>query len=458
MRINVFILFFLISSYSFAQSSSPKLGFDWLKISPLEDYTNFDWDALPDGFSRQMAESLLQYNSISSPDPITILHIGDQVLALLPCRFDVLLWSDSAWVNLYRGSYAGFNCNNHFFVRDSILYSYGTYGFWKNHSELLEFNFENGNWESIQVENIPQEYGGNANFLSGTNLLSLFGNYINQSTKKYTFEPDGYYLNFAEKKWSELRIDLPNQEVRDHKGTIFFDLKDYGFLLFYRYMAVEGALLLHKKDLSLKFLKKPAEAKSSFLIASAFHNTISIHYSDHSFMIFDVDQELAKFEQVGEVILKAEFKKEKEKKTQEISGTNWSESVFSFFAFPLVLVSLILLSRYKKILFPSFATKTLRTKKENLKNKEFNILHEILEYRGTLITGEKFDKIVGINLISNLDTKRVMRSKMIKSLNNQSLTEHGSELITRIKSTEDRRIIYYSIANNKSINLSKVKS
>ena len=452
MRINIFILFFLISSFSFAQSSSPKLGFDWLKISPLEDYTDFDWDALPDGFSRQMAESLLQYNFISSPDPITILHLGDQVLALLPCRFDVLLWSDSAWVNLYSGSYAGFNCNNHFFVRDDKLYSYGTYGFWKNHSELLEFNFENGNWESIQVENIPQEYGGNANFLSGTNLLSLFGNYINQSTKKYTFEPDGYYLNFAEKKWSELRIDLPNQEVRDHKGTIFFDLKDYGFLLFYRYMAVEGALLLHKKDLSLKFLKKPAETKTSFLIASAFHNTISIHYSDHNSMIFDVDQELAKFEQVGEVILK-----EKEKKTQEISGTNWSESVLSFIAFSLVLIFLILLSRYKKILFPSFATKTLKTKKENLKNKEFNILHEILEYRGTLLTGEKFDEIVGLNSITNLDTKRVMRSKMIKSLNSQYLAEHGKELITRIKSTEDRRIIYYSITNHKSHDLTKAE-
>jgi DNA-binding MarR family transcriptional regulator len=149
--------------------------------------------------------------------------------------------------------------------------------------------------------------------------------------------------------------------------------------------------------------------------------------------------------------------KEKEKKTQEISGTNWSESVLSFIAFSLVLIFLILLSRYKKILFPSFATKTLKTKKENLKNKEFNILHEILEYRGTLLTGEKFDEIVGLNSITNLDTKRVMRSKMIKSLNSQYLAEHGKELITRIKSTEDRRIIYYSITNHKSHDLTKAE-
>lgn len=444
------ISFLIILFYypSISKSQPPiKPEFDWIKITPYERYDDFEWTVLPAALTKEMTVSLLQYSEFNSRDPITVLHLDGEILALLPCRFDVLKWSENGWINLYQGTYAGFNCNSHFFIKNEILYTYGTYGFWKNHSELLYFDFEMGEWQNVQVDNIPQDYGGNASFISGSNLLSILGNHINQSAKKYSYEPNGYYLNFIEKKWSKLRIDLPNMELRDNKDIVYFDLKDFGLVIYYRYLAADGALLLDKSDLSIKFYKKLIDRRdSSFLIAVGNQNKIDVYFKNSPRISLDLDQEIKKFDPVGKVILE-----DSKEAIPDSTEFDWTKSSLAFLGFSILIFAIIWLSR-KKIRMKTFSIwkKNLR-KKTKPKLKELNLIPKILPFGGKELTGEQFDEILDLHLIHNLDTRRVMRSKIIKVINDQYLNKNGIELITRIKSNEDKRIISYSINGIKII-------
>jgi hypothetical protein len=114
-----------------AQSEQDSVDrFDWLRINPTESYADFAWESLPKGITQAMVESLVVSPQIideyiTSEDPLTLFYFKDQLLALLPCRFDVLRWTGVGWENLYKGTSSGFNCHPHFFVREGKLYSMG---------------------------------------------------------------------------------------------------------------------------------------------------------------------------------------------------------------------------------------------------------------------------------------------------------------------------------------------
>ena len=82
--------------------------------------------------------------------------------------------------------------------------------------------------------------------------------------------------------------------------------------------------------------------------------------------------------------------------------------------------------------------------------EEGQIISQLVKIGGKIINGEEFDFILGINTIQNLDTKRVMRSKYLNSINELYRKKTGVELVTRIKSEDDKRIILYSIAEIKN--------
>ena len=157
------VLFFVVLFFSFltlpAQSDWASVDkFDWIRINPKETYAAFAWEKLPQGITQAMVESLVASPYISSADPITLFSLKDQLLALLPCRFEVLKWTGDRWENLYKGTSSGFNCHPHFFVREGNLYSMGRYGFWQGHSELLRFDFVEGSWDPIPVVSYPKNY------------------------------------------------------------------------------------------------------------------------------------------------------------------------------------------------------------------------------------------------------------------------------------------------------------
>jgi hypothetical protein len=73
------------------------------------------------------------------------------------------------------------------------------------------------------------------------------------------------------------------------------------------------------------------------------------------------------------------------------------------------------------------------------------ILEKLLAHDGEKLNTEEFDTLLGIHQITNFDSKRIKRSRIIKAINTKYEEKKGFPLITRIKNPEDKRFVFYKI-------------
>jgi hypothetical protein len=425
-----------------AQSDNQPFGaFDWIKIDHTESFENFAWETLPQGITQVMVESLIASPFNTSSDPITLFYFKEQLLAVIPCRFEVLKWTGESWDNLYKGSGSGFNCHAHFFVREGKLYSMGRYGFWRAHSELLEFDFESGTWEFVPVSSPPMNYGGVGIFVDGDRVISILGENIHQPSNVFYPDKNGYVFDFKSKAWSSIQLDFPSQKNLSSWILPAYDLKDYGVQL-YQLDAHLGLLLLHKKENTLYFIKENNFGKfKSFAVAVALENNAVFFdkYGDSIFLL-PPRASLEKFTKVGGIRFT--------KQTSSIGLEDWSFYILA------ALVALMAVGGglwWRK----NRGSKGADTTELELTFEEqgtvdgvediARIVAKILAQPGLLVDVNQLDDLFGTATLESLDYRRVRRSRYIKAVNQYYQTHHGKDLISRTKSEVDKRMILYRI-------------
>ena len=437
----VFLFFscLIVSAQTDKQAYAP---FDWIKINPTESYADFAWEVLPQGITQAMVESLLASPYITSEDPITLLVFEEQLLALIACRFEVLKWTGDRWDNLYKGAGSGFNCHAHFFVRDGKLYSMGRYGFWKGHSELLWFDFEEGIWEFEPVSSPPVNYGGVGIFVDGDRVFSLFGEHIHQPSNIFYPAENGYVFDFISQAWSSVQLDFPSQKNLSSWIMPAFDLKDFGIQL-YQLDAHLGLLLVHKKENALYFAKDNDFGKFKFFtVAVALENNAVFFdkYGDPTFLLPTTDL-WKKFNKVGEI-----------KFTKQTSPFGLEEWSFSILAGLLLLVAVggglwWWKFRIPKRLpqsesLPTFEEQGTVDGEEDIER----LVAKLITQPVLLVDVHQLDDLFGTSALESLDYRRVRRSRYIKSVNQYFQAQNGKELIVRTKSKVDKRMILYRIS------------
>jgi hypothetical protein len=426
-----------------AQSEQDSVDrFDWLKINPTESYADFAWESLPKGITQAMVELLVASPYISSNDPITLFYVKDQLLALLPCRFDVLRWTGASWENLYKGTSSGFNCHPHFFVREGNLYSMGRYGFWQGHSELLKFDLVKGSWDPLSVSSPPKHYGGAGIFVDGDRVFSILGEYIHQPSQLFESEKNGYLLDFKNQSWSSLQLDFPEKSENSVWILPAYDLKDYGIQL-YQLKADLGLLLVHKKENSLYFAQNNDFGKfKQFSVAVAFGNSAVFFdkYGDPTFLSPEKDFEVG-YKKVGDILFT--------KPSPSYGLEEWSFSI---------LAALGLLFAIAGIFWWRI---NLNSKKEEPESSELptaigtvdgdedivRMVARLLAHPVALVDVHQLDELLGIAELESLDYRRVRRSRYIKAVNQHYQAQEEKELIVRTKSEVDKRIILYRISS-----------
>ena len=413
----------------------------------MESYADFAWESLPKGITQAMVESLVSSSQISdeyitSEDPLTLFYVKDQLLALLPCRFDVLRWTGDHWENLYKGNSSGFNCHPHFFVREGKLYSMGRYGFWRAHSELLEFDFQKGYWEFVPVSSPPVNYGGVGIFIDGDRMISILGENIHQPTNVFYPDKNGYVFDFKSKAWSSIQLDFPSQKNLSSWILPSFDFKDYGVQL-YQIDAHLGLLLLHKKENTLYFAKENDFGKfRSYTMAIASGNSAVFFdkYGDPTFLNPEKDFE-ERFKKVGDIRFT--------KPSPSYGLEDWSFSILAALGLLFAIAGII------------WWKKNLKSKKEAPESSELPIaigtvdgdedivrmVARLLAHPVALVDVHQLDELLGIAGLESLDYRRVRRSRYIKAVNQQYQEQAGKELIVRTKSEVDKRIILYRISS-----------
>ncbi len=440
------VLFFVVLFFSFltlpAQSDWASVDkFDWIRINPKETYAAFAWEKLPQGITQAMVESLVASPYISSADPITLFSLKDQLLALLPCRFEVLKWTGDRWENLYKGTSSGFNCHPHFFIREGNLYSIGRYGFWQGHSELLKFDFVKGIWDPVSVVSQPQYYTGVGIFVDGDRVFSILGEYIHQPTQLFESEKNGYLFDFKNRSWRSLHLDFPEKSENTQWILPSFDLKDYGIQL-YQLKAEIGLLLVHKKENGLYFAQENDFGKFrtySVAVASGNSAVFFDKYGDPTFLTPEKDFE-ERFKKVGQIRFT--------KSSPSYGLEEWSFTILAALGLLFALAGII------------WWKKNLKSKEEEPESLELptaigtvdgdedivRMVARLLGHPVALIDVHQLDELLGIAGLESLDYRRVRRSRYIKAVNQQYQEQAGKELIVRTKSEVDKRIILYRIS------------
>ena len=425
-----------------AQSEQDSVDrFDWLKISPTESYADFAWESLPKGITQAMVESLVASAYTTSDDPITLFYFKEQLLAMIPCRFEVLKWVGDRWDNLYKGTASGFNCHAHFFVRDGKLYSMGRYGFWKGHSELLWFDFEEGFWEFEPVSSPPINYGGVGIFVDGDQVFSLFGEQIHQPSNIFYPNENGYVFDFKSQAWSSVQLDFPSQKILSSWMMPAFDLKDYGVQL-YQLGAHNGLLLLHKKENTLYFAKENNFGKFRFFtVAVAFDNNAVFfdRYGDPTFLLPPTDL-WKKFNKVGAINFT--------KQNSSFGIEEWSFSILAALGLLLAIVGVFWWRMHLKSKKEEPVASKLPVTIGTVDGEEdiIRMVARLLAHPVALVDVHQLDQLFGTSDLESLDYRRVRRSRYIKAVNQYYQVQEGKELIARTKSEVDKRIILYRIS------------
>ena len=436
------VLFFASLNLSAQSDKRPYAPFDWVKIDHTVSYENFAWETLPQGITQVMVESLIASPFNTSSDPITLFYVNEQLLAVIPCRFEVLKWTGESWDNLYKGTGSGFNCHAHFFVRDGKLYSMGRYGFWRAHSELLEFDFETGYWEFVPVSSPPMNYGGVGIFVEGDRVISILGENIHQPSNVFYPDKNGYVFDFKSKAWSSIQLDFPVQKNLSSWIMPAYDLKDYGVQL-YQLDAHLGLLLLHKKENTLYFIKENNFGKfKSFAVAVALENNAVFFdkYGDPIFLL-PPTAPLEKFTKVGDIRYT--------KQTSSFGLEDWSFYILAALV-AMMAVGGGLWLRKNRVSKTSDSTESEPTAEEQgtVDGEEdiARMVARLLAHPQSLVDVHQLDDLFGTSALESLDYRRVRRSRYIKAVNQYFQGQHGKDLISRTKSEADKRIILYRIS------------
>lgn len=331
------------------------------------------------------------------PERFDLFEIGNDLYMTADGRFDVFQWKDSSWVNVYKGSYHGYNFNSQKFTYKNKLFSYRGYGFWREHGEIIEFLFEKGEWQmTLGTNQLPFGFG----YMRDT-VFSVYGSscytvdLIRQSVSK-----------------SHCSFDL-GEEVP--KGQVY-NFKNY-LLINSRLMDGSHNPIIDKRDGKVYLSRRQpfSELMNDQIKNALIHihgDAMDIFFPNGEKVQYTVDDELRYY------LLKSP-------ETQKVN--RWV-----YLMIIPVLLGLILLYRFKK-------------SPQVNESEQDQLLLKFSNYTNTTIDADTLDRILEIDNISVYETKRYKRALLVRKINTISKSKHGNAFIVRKRDPSDKRFFLYQI-------------
>jgi hypothetical protein len=331
-------------------------------------------------------------------ETFTIQQVNDKFWMTIDGRLDVFEWNDNHWENLYVGTFHGYNFKGHQFVLEDRLFSYGGYGFWREHGEIIEFLPEKGEWEIIPAsKKLPYGIG-----------------YMDDSVL-YIHAPDCYEvdLKYSTAKSVKCRYDIRGEIPH---GRIY-NFQDY--ILIASFLNDGSQFPLIDKQTNNVYLSQRQPFKGlrdSRVINSTIYihnNDMTIFYPDGSIVEYDVGSELQYYEKES---------------TKSNRSSYWFLGLLLFIG--------------------GVATWYFQKSKRGKGNtSEFQIFEPFKPFAGELINSEQLDVILKIDDINIHETRKHKRSALVNEINMQANAQFGKDLIVRERDPNDKRFYLYRIQN-----------
>ena len=352
---------------------------------------------------------------------VKIIWKDSTVYAFEQCRLNVLTWQDSMWVNLYSNNNKGW-CLENFYLQENSILGFTAEGFWTSQADLYTFENITTNWQIISTENSPGYFCSGGDFRIGKDtIISSWGFEQNQGKSDIVEILSTYGLCLKTKTWFKVKNDI---ELKSLAGTTFggltFDFEDEVLI-----MRNNQIIQIDKKSRNI-FMFKGDKLKYEHIdftyndCKKALIYQNGIYYSESP-------KPIEKLIPLGKI----SFENIQEKSETQSLKANKTNSYFSYFlAFIILFVG-------------GVAALIVKSRKSKFHNQE--LLKHIKENSGKILKSNEMDVLLGINSSMSQDSKRVKRSRIIKSINEDYMLKKGKKLINRERDDEDSRYMLYKI-------------
>ncbi|MBK6544601.1 MAG: hypothetical protein IPG12_04935 [Saprospiraceae bacterium] len=326
-------------------------------------------------------------------------------------RLNLYWWSDVDWVNISKSKYHGYNHLSKKFIFNNSIYSFGGYGFWREHGDLIKYDWDRNEWETVTLLT-DEDIGNSAAFKVGNYLYVVNPISRNQHINLSNKHEGLYRINLLTREVDVFSIDsklsLLKSGMRLETQNYYLPSRDPFQIIDKRNMKYKLADITHVLDLSKQ------NDRSLLWIHG---DSLSIQSVDSiaGFIHLDFDS----------IYKNAPF--------PEYSILKSNKS--SLFAGILIVGILICFIIYKK---------NGRSKKVTPKFTNPTI-DKVLVHSGKTLTQDELDVVFGIDQINPAETQRSKRSNAFKEINHEYSKLYGLDLITRIENPEDKRKYLYQI-------------
>jgi hypothetical protein len=307
-------------------------------------------------------------------------------------RFDVFEWNNDHWVNLYKGTYHGYNFLSQKFTIGGKLFSYRGYGFWRAHGEIIEFLPEEGSWE-IMPESVDLPVG-------------------------VGYVKDSVFHIVSDQCFD---ADVSQQKVKAvpclfHIPELSFEWQEYNFR---DYLLLHGKMnpLINKQNGDV-YLSRGSPFKS--LLHDWTITDALIHLKDNDITIVFADNDTVRYNANNEL---QHYMKQSEDKKQT-SFWLWTPLFVLIMAIVIFLIYRFYPRRH---------------------HSDAEILSAFKGYEGQLLDSDTLDAILGIEDIIVYETRKHRRASLIKEINLLSDSLYGKNLIERERNPNDKRFFLYRI-------------
>lgn len=444
MKIRLTILFFLVLLCTTVQSATPP--FFRLEVS-TNKWSYGNRDSFLNGIVQKTV--LEQLDSIYKKTPSTYeFHYSKETNSLkvfVHCSLDFYTVVNDKLIKEYQFQNRGYTCGSSLFLKEGNYYLLGGKGFWTNHLDLLRFDSQAGSWEFTQTKNQALDYFPIGVFHTEKGTTALFGDYINPRIPRLEKEFQGFFLDWKQKTWLPIRFEtgeLNLSEIITSNPSYFLETQDFGLLVsntqlpnlgWIVWVLIEkasGKLFLYEGPKSLEAIESPYREVLE-------NKYIYFEYNDGSNtegkeLIIDLEEVRKKSKEIGQITYL----------DSPVEPENSSDKIL----IPSLFIGIfLLLGGVTGWWYVNRQKKTLPVSIEEDEKEDESLLDKLLEHDGKKLTTEEFDQILGIHEITNFDSKRIKRARLIKGINLQYEEKKGIGLITRIKNPEDKRFVYYQI-------------
>lgn len=336
-----------------------------------------------------------------------IFEMYNEIYLLPDGFFDVFRWQNGRWENLYANNLRGYNHGAKKFIYNNNIYSFGGYGFWKQHGQIIEFSEERGEWEIL-----PFSFDTKPGIASWSppNLFVISEDSIS-------------ILNLESKTIKIISENILNDKLSDYLNLYTFEFDSLTFILGRR-----PGFSIHKKDNQIGISElSPFPLFTKTLQSGIIHikgNQVNC-YDKHlnPMNSYDVESERKFFTEVTNPY-------------EKLKSSSNRANVIYILILCAVLIAILAFYKFKHSLQPEVKSKKLSA---------HPLISSLVSHKGKTLTQEQIDQIFEIDHIISPESKRFKRSQLIKELNKESQLIQNKEVISRKRDPEDGRRFIYKI-------------